>query len=79
MSDTSKPKQSIPGHRKYTIQDFHSEFPESTACLVHLMESRWPDGRTECVKCGVERKHYRVTGRTAFAQFIVSNEWTFRE
>jgi len=31
------------------------------------MESRWPDGRTECVKCGVERKHYRVTGRTAFA------------
>jgi transposase-like protein len=67
MSDASKPKQSIPGHRKYTVQDFHTEFPDSDACLNHIMEARWPDGKTDCGKCRVVRKHYRVTGRTAFA------------
>ncbi len=67
MNPTSKPKQSMPGYRKYTVQDFHSRFPDSDACLRHVMEARWPDGRTQCEKCRVERKHYRVTGRTAFA------------
>jgi transposase len=67
VSDASKPKQSIPGHRKYTVQDFTTEFPDSDACLNHMMESRWPDGKADCRKCGVLRKHYRVTGRTAFA------------
>jgi transposase len=64
---TKRPVNTIPGHQKYTFKDFNSEFPDDAACLNHIMESRWKDGRTLCVKCKVERKHYRVTNRTAFA------------
>jgi len=53
--------------QKYTIQDFNAEFPTDDACLMHIFLARWPDGRTMCDKCGEERKHYRVTGRTAYA------------
>lgn len=57
----------IPGPQKYTFKDFNSEFPNDDACLTTICEMRWPDGRTMCAKCGVERKHYRVSGRTAYA------------
>lgn len=57
----------IPGPQKYTVADFQTEFPDDDACLNTIMEMRWPAGRKLCDKCGVERKHYRVTGRTAFA------------
>jgi transposase-like protein len=63
----SKKTNCIPKNQKYTIQDFNAEFPTDDACLTHIFLARWPDGRTTCDKCGVERKHYRVTGRTAFA------------
>jgi len=62
-----KPTQSIPKELRYTVADFNSEFPNDGACLEHIKEQRWPGGVTECAKCGVERKHYRVTGRTAYA------------
>ncbi len=62
-----KPKQSIPKELRYTVADFNREFPNDDACLEHIKEQRWPDGVTKCEKCGVERKHYRVTGRTAYA------------
>src|SRR6266852_2821419 len=62
-----KPKQSIPKHLRYTVADFNREFPNDDACLEHIKEQRWPDGITECEKCGIERKHHRVTGRTAYA------------
>jgi transposase len=58
---------SIPGNQRYTFKDFETEFPSDDACLTYIMESRWPDGRTFCEKCGAEHKHYRVTGRTAYA------------
>lgn len=67
MAERRKQRQSIPGHQKYTFKDFNTEFPDDDACLDFIKEERWPDGRTLCAKCGVERKHYRVTGRTAFA------------
>ena len=57
----------IPGSQKYTFKDFNTEFPSDDACMTFVLESRWPDGRVMCEKCGVERKHYRVTGRTAYA------------
>lgn len=60
-------KNTIPGSQKYTFKDFNTEFPNDDACLTQVLEMRWPDGRTMCAKCGVERKHYRVTGRTAYA------------
>ena len=62
-----KTKQSIPKELRYTVADFNSEFPSDDSCLEYIKEQRWPDGVTECAKCGVERKHYRVSGRTAFA------------
>ena len=65
-----KPTQSIPKELRYTVDQFHAEFPTNDACLEYIKEQRWPDGITVCdsEKCGnVERKHHRVTGRTAYA------------
>src|SRR6266567_1614578 len=62
-----KPKQSIPKELRYTVADFNAEFPNDDSCLEHIKEQRWPDGVTKCEKCGVEQKHHRVTGRTAYA------------
>jgi transposase-like protein len=62
-----KVKQSIPKHLRYTVAEFNAEFPDDTACLEYIKGQRWPDGVTQCAKCGVERKHYRVRGRTAYA------------
>jgi len=60
-------RQTIPKHLRYTINQFNAEFPTDDACLEHIKEQRWPDGVTLCAKCGVDRKHYRVSGRTAYA------------
>ena len=62
-----KPKQHIPKELRYTVEQFHAEFPTSDSCLEFIKEQRWPDGRTYCEKCETEHKHYRVTGRTAYA------------
>src|SRR5271170_838812 len=67
MGNHRKQRQSIPGNQKYTFKDFDTEFPNDDACLNHILNERWPDGRTMCQKCGKDRKHYRVTGRTAYA------------
>ena len=61
-----KTKQSIPQELRYTVGQFNTEFPNDDACLEYIKEQRWPDGITECEKCGVERKHHRVSGRTAW-------------
>src|ERR1017187_5771991 len=58
---------SIPGNQKYSIADLRTEFPNDDACLDFIKEQRWPDGRVYCEKCKSEHKHYRVTGRTAYA------------
>src|SRR5215470_9870899 len=60
-------RQTIPRHLRYTIKDFNSDFPNDDACLEYIKEQRWPDGVTHCAKCNKERKHYRVSGRTAYA------------
>ncbi|HEX3662887.1 MAG TPA: IS1595 family transposase, partial [Acidobacteriaceae bacterium] len=67
MKARTKQRQSIPGNQKYTFQDFNTEFPDDDACLHFIAEQKWPDCRTLCEKCGVERKHYPVTGRKAYA------------
>lgn len=68
-----KPKQSIPKELRYTVADFNREFPDDDSCLEYVKEQRWPDGITQCEKCGIERKHHRVTGRTAYACQVCGN------
>lgn len=58
---------SVPGNQKYSIADLHTEFPNDDACLDYIKEQRWPNGVAYCEKCKAEHKHYRVTGRTAYA------------
>ena len=58
---------SVPGNQKYSVADLHTEFPDDDACLDYIKEQRWPDGVAHCEKCKADRKHYRVTGRTAYA------------
>lgn len=60
-------RQTIPPQQKYTIKDFEREFPSEDSCLEYMKERRWPEGKTLCVGCGVERKHYRVSGRTSYS------------
>ena len=60
-------RQTIPKHLRYTVNDFNAEFPNDDACLEYIKEQRFPGGVTHCEKCQQERKHYRVSGRTAYA------------
>lgn len=62
----AKVKQSIAKELRYTVEQFHAEFPDNDACLEHIKEQRWLKGVTKCVPCGKKRKHHRVTGRTAY-------------
>jgi transposase-like protein len=62
-----KTKQSIPKELRYTVRDFDKEFPDDLACLEFMANQRWPGGITQCVKCGVERKHHRINFRTAYS------------
>lgn len=62
-----KVKQHIPKELRYSVRDFNKEFPNDSACLEYIKEQRFPGGVTYCDKCKQERKHYRVTGRTAYA------------
>jgi transposase len=67
VSDKQFWNNTVNKQQKYTVADFNAEFPDDDACLEFLKEQRWSDGITVCEKCGVDRKHYRVTGRTAYA------------
>ncbi len=62
-----KVKQTIPPHLRYTVNTFNREFSDDDACLHHIAEERFPGGIAKCEKCGVDHKHYRVKGRTAYA------------
>ena len=63
-----KVKQSIPVEQRFTIQQFNNVFPDEAACLEFLMEQRFADGGVMlCDKCGVDRKHHRITTRKVFS------------
>jgi transposase len=61
-----KVKQSIPKELRYSVRDFHNEFPNDSACLAYIKEQRWGSAPW-CAKCGKDTKHYRVGNRTAYA------------
>jgi transposase-like protein len=50
---------------KYTIKEFHADFPDDRACLDFIFKTRWPDGG-KC-KCGKTDCFYPVQGRRAYA------------
>jgi transposase-like protein len=60
-------RQTIPKELRYTVENFHSRFPDNDACLEQIKEQRFPGGVAICHKCEKPRKHYRVKGRTAYA------------
>ena len=60
-------KQSIPKHLRFGIEDFNRQFPTDDSCLEYMKEQRFPSGVARCEKCEADRKHHRVTGRTAYA------------
>lgn len=60
-------RQTIPKHLRYTVNDFNAEFPTDDACLEYIKEQRFPRGMAHCEKCEKERRHHRVSGRTAYA------------
>lgn len=67
MGDVQGQNNVLNKAQKYTVADFEKEFPTDDACLEYIKDQRWPDGITKCEKCGVDRKHHRVNGRTAYA------------
>jgi transposase len=68
MNDSIKKySQAIPPERRYSLADFRRDFPDNDACLEHVKNERWPNGISLCAKCGKDRKHHRVSGRTAYA------------
>src|SRR6266705_1000544 len=60
-------RQNIPNDLRYTLNQFNDDFPNDDVCLEQVKEQRWPDGVVYCETCEKKRKHYRVTGRTAYA------------
>ena len=66
-------RQSIPVELRYTFQQFEREFPTDDSCLERIKEQRFPGGIVDCKKCQKPRKHYRVTGRMAYACYRCGN------
>jgi transposase-like protein len=56
-----------PAELGVTLADLNREFPNDDACLEFIKEGRWPNNAIHCKKCNAERKHSRVSGRTAYA------------
>jgi transposase-like protein len=65
--------QTVKPQQKYTVTMFDREFPSEDACLEYVKEQRFPGGMALCVNCKVERKHYRVSGRTSYACHACGN------
>jgi transposase len=65
--------QTVKPEQKYTVKMFDREFPDEDSCLEYVKERRFPGGIALCVNCKVERKHYRVSGRTSYACHACGN------
>jgi transposase len=65
--------QTVRPEQKYTAKMFDQQFPDDDACLEQIKEWRFPGGVALCVNCRVERRHYRVTGRTSYACHACGN------
>ena len=50
---------------KYTIKNFHSDFPNDRACLAHIFKKRYPNG-LKCPKCAGSVR-YPIENRRSYA------------
>ena len=57
---------------KYTVQDFHKEFPNDDACLDRIFQIKYGDAPF-CPKCEKHTKHHRVSGRRQYAGIVRVN------
>ena len=67
LEESSTSTKGISRPVSYTVASFNREFRDNDICLEYVKEQRWPGGIGRCAKCGSQRKHHRVTGRTAYA------------
>ncbi len=51
---------------RYTIKQFNAQFPDDDTCLEFILQARYPQG-VYCMVCHKVTKHYRRTGRKAYA------------
>jgi transposase len=63
MADRKNPTRGQASESRFSVMEFMAQFPDDTACLVHLWRTRYsPDGEHAlCPKCKVTRtfKHYQ--------------------
>lgn len=52
--------------QKYTVTDFHTQFPDDAACLEWLRNYVYPNG-IFCQPCSKITKHHRVTSRQSYS------------
>jgi transposase len=52
--------------QRYTIEDFHRDYPDENACLERLRRRHYPDGST-CEKCHRPTKYHRDSGRKSYS------------
>jgi transposase-like protein len=65
-------------HARYTVADFHSDFPDDARCLDYLASERYPDGMY-CPKCNRVTKHHRERARPSYScQFCGHREHPMR-
>jgi transposase len=60
-------RQTIPRELRFTSEQFNQQFPDEDSCLKAIADRRFPNGITYCENCKKNRKHHRVSGRTAYA------------
>lgn len=63
-------RQTIPKELRYSRGQFDQDFPTDDSCLERVTEMRFPGHMAKCDSencAGAIRKHYRVSGRTAYA------------
>ena len=59
-------KRIIKGNMRYTVTQFHKDFPSDDVCLQTIFENRYGDVK-HCPKCAAETTFYRIKGRKCYA------------
>ncbi len=52
--------------QRYTIENFHRDYPDDAACLERLRQRRYPDGSV-CEKCQRITKYHRDADRQSYS------------